>query len=73
MTFDDRSPVIYGRNDLFGAFARDDMGVVRADGKRGRRQREFAFGWALIRRMLFVLTTSETKSMDQFYVDAMAG
>ncbi|MEE2788646.1 MAG: DUF4159 domain-containing protein [Myxococcota bacterium] len=44
VTFDDRSPVIYGRNDLFGAFSRDDMGAWSAPmAHGGRRQREFAF------------------------------
>ena len=44
VTFDDRSPVIYGRNDLFGAFARDDMGAWSEPMVNGgRRQREFAF------------------------------
>ncbi len=42
--FDDRSPILYGRNDLFGAFGRDDLGswhlpVVPGGG----RQRELAF------------------------------
>ena len=42
--FDDRSPIIYGRNDLFGAYGRDDLGswhlpVVPGGG----RQRELAF------------------------------
>ncbi len=42
--FDDRSPIIYGRNDMFGAFGRDDLGswhlpVVPG----GAMQREHAF------------------------------
>lgn len=44
ISFDDRSPVLYGRNDLFGAFGRDNLGgwllpVVPG----GNVQREWAF------------------------------
>lgn len=44
VTFDDRSPILYGRNDLFGAFGRDSLGgwllpVVPG----GSVQREWAF------------------------------
>lgn len=42
--FDDRSPVIYGRNDLFGAFGRDSLGSWRMPVVPGGRvQREMAF------------------------------
>ena len=44
ISFDDRSPILYGRNDLFGAFGRDNLGgwllpVVPG----GNVQREWAF------------------------------
>lgn len=42
--FDDRSPVLYGRNDLFGAFGRDSLGSWRLPVVPGGRiQREMAF------------------------------
>lgn len=42
--FDDRSPVVYGRNDLFGAFGRDALGSWRLPVVPGGRvQREMAF------------------------------
>ncbi len=42
--FDDRSPVIYGRNDLFGAFGRDSLGSWKLPVVPGGRiQREMAF------------------------------
>ena len=42
--FDDRSPVLYGRNDLFGAFGRDSLGSWKLPVVPGGRiQREMAF------------------------------
>lgn len=42
--FDDRSPVLYGRNDLFGAFGRDSLGSWKMPVVPGGRiQREMAF------------------------------
>lgn len=42
--FDDQCPVIYGRNDLFGAFGRDSLGSWRLPVVPGGRvQREMAF------------------------------
>jgi len=42
--FDDRSPVIYERNDLFGAFGREKMGGWSLPvNPGGNRQREMAF------------------------------
>ena len=42
--FDDRSPLIYGRNDLFGAFSRDELGTwTMPVVPGGQIQREMAF------------------------------
>ncbi len=41
--FDDRSPVLYSRNDLFGAFGRDPLGGWLLPVTGGKRQREMAF------------------------------
>ncbi len=44
ITFDDRCPLIYGRNDLFGAFARDELGTwTMPVVPGGQIQREMAF------------------------------
>ena len=44
MDFDDRSPVVYGRNDLFGAFGRDSLGNwLLPVYPGGAAQREMAF------------------------------
>ncbi|MCA9539058.1 MAG: DUF4159 domain-containing protein [Myxococcales bacterium] len=44
VSFDDRSPIVYGRNDLFGAFGRDGVGTWRLPVvPGGRTQREMAF------------------------------
>jgi len=49
--FDDRSPVLYGRNDLFGAFGRDSLGSWRlpvVPGGRIQRERAFRLGINLV-------------------------
>ncbi len=44
ITFDDRCPLIYGRNDLFGAFSRDELGTwTMPVVPGGQIQREMAF------------------------------
>ncbi|MEZ4469781.1 MAG: DUF4159 domain-containing protein [bacterium] len=44
VTFDDRALIVYGRNDLFGAFGRDPLGGwVLPVVPDGNRQREMAF------------------------------
>ena len=49
--FDDRSPVLYGRNDLFGAFGRDSLGNWRmpvVPGGAGQREMAFRVGINLV-------------------------
>ena len=49
--FDDRSPVIYGRNDLFGAFGRDSVGawlLPVTPGGAGQREMAFRVGINLL-------------------------
>ncbi|MBU1899376.1 DUF4159 domain-containing protein [Myxococcota bacterium] len=43
VSFDDRSPILYERNDLFGAFGRDHLGAWLWPVEGGQRQRELAF------------------------------
>lgn len=44
VAFDDRSPILYGRNDLFGAFERDNLGEWALPVLPGGNvQREWAF------------------------------
>lgn len=44
VAFDDRSPILYGRNDLFGAFGRDNLGSWHLPVEPGGSvQREMAF------------------------------
>ncbi len=49
--FDDRSPILYGRNDLFGAFGRDSLGNWRmpvVPGGAGQREMAFRVGINLL-------------------------
>ena len=49
--FDDRSPVLYGRNDLFGAFGRDRLGnwlMPVVPGGAGQREMAFRVGINLV-------------------------
>lgn len=67
--FDDRSPVLYGRNDLFGAFGRDALGrwtlpVVPG----GRAQREMAFRLGI---NLIMYATCLNYKRDQVHVNAI--
>lgn len=48
--YDDRTPVMYGRNDLFGAFGRDPLGnwLLPIEGPESRREMAFRMGLNLV-------------------------
>ena len=69
VSFDDRSPIIYGRNDLLGALGRDSLGnwlmpVVPG----GQRQRELAFRMGI---NLTMYATCLNYKRDQVHVTAI--
>lgn len=68
VAFDDRSPVIYGRNDLFGAFGRDPLGGWLLPMGGDSRDREMAFRLGV--NLLMYATCLDYKR-DQVHVTAI--
>jgi hypothetical protein len=69
VVFDDRSPVMYERNDLFGAFGRDTIGSWRmpvSPGGRPQRERAFRLGINLL-----MYATCLNYKRDQVHVTAI--
>jgi len=69
IAFDDRSPVFYDRNDLFGAFGRDTIGGWRMPvipGGRGQREQAFRLGVNLL-----MYATCLNYKRDQVHVTAI--
>ncbi len=68
VAFDDRSPVLYGRNDLFGAFGRDALGGWNLPMSGDGRDREMAFRLGV--NLLMYATCLDYKR-DQVHVTAI--